>query len=53
MTETNDGFNRLVDKINIERLIEINRLYTYDDVGIYMMEYCMNICTEGSDKSTQ
>ena len=52
-TETNDGFQRLVNKISIDRLIEINRIYTYDDVGIYMMEYCMQICTEGSDKSTQ
>ena len=53
MTETNDGFQRLVDKISIERLIEINRTYTYDNVGIYMMEYCMTLCTEGSDKSAQ
>lgn len=44
-------FDELVNKISIDKLLEINRLYTYDDVGIQMMDYCLQLVILGRDDS--
>jgi len=37
-------YEQLVGEISIEELLEINRIYTYDDVGIQLMHYCLRLC---------
>ena len=37
-------YEQLVGSISIDKLLEINRIYTYDDVGVHLMDYCFTLC---------
>ena len=44
--EEEHELDQLINEIDITKLVNINKIYTYDDVGIQIMEYALELCTQ-------
>ena len=44
--EQEHEFDHLIAKIDISKLVDINKTFTYDDVGIEIMNYALRLCVE-------
>ena len=44
--EEEHELDQLINDIDITKLVDINKIYTYDDVGIQIMEYALELCTQ-------